>query len=94
MRDGNQKPNTVDGRKAKADPRTQANDCRVEHDEESAFPPQLLARLWPNRVHESNWLKSLACSLGLHRWYDVKFEDAKSTRRARFCRWCSELKVL
>jgi hypothetical protein len=27
-----------------------------------------LARLWPNRVHESNWLKTLACWLGLHRW--------------------------
>jgi hypothetical protein len=23
--------------------------------------PESLARLWANRVHESNWLKSLAC---------------------------------
>jgi hypothetical protein len=36
--------------------------------------PASLDRLWPNRVHESNWLKTLACWLGLHRWYEMSLE--------------------
>jgi len=27
-----------------------------------------LAKLWPHREHESNSLKNLCCSLGLHNW--------------------------
>ena len=34
----------------------------------SHFTPETLAGLSPNRVHESNWVKSLACHFGLHRW--------------------------
>jgi hypothetical protein len=52
-----------------------------------------LARLWPNRVHESNWLKNLACWLGLHRWHDMKFEGLPPANAARFCRWCSKSKA-
>jgi len=36
---------------------------------ESDLPP--LARLWPNREHESNWLKALICALGFHRWHTL-----------------------
>ena len=51
-----------------------------------------LARLWPNRVHESNWVKSLACWLGLHRWYEMRLEGFAG--RARFCRWCSKVEPI
>jgi hypothetical protein len=27
-----------------------------------------LAKLWPHREHESNAIKNLFCSVGLHRW--------------------------
>jgi hypothetical protein len=42
-------------------------------DEASGLPsPEelkpLLRKLWPNRTHESNWVKDVACRLGLHRW--------------------------
>ncbi|HLW97589.1 MAG TPA: hypothetical protein VKR82_03005 [Candidatus Acidoferrales bacterium] len=49
-----------------------------------------LERLWPNREHESNWLKNLACTVGLHRWHDVKLDSGTV---ARYCRWCSTVKV-
>ena len=53
--------------------------------------PESLARLWPNRVHESNWLKSLACWLGLHRWHEMRFEGLEPASMTRFCRWCSKV---
>jgi hypothetical protein len=34
-------------------------------------PVASLARLWPNREHESSWLKNLLCTLGLHRWHEL-----------------------
>ena len=55
------------------------------------FSPELLARLWPNRVHESNWLKSLACRVGLHRWHDMELGSLSRGHTARFCRWCSKV---
>jgi hypothetical protein len=60
----------------------------------SLLTPETLARLWPNRVHESNWIKSLACHFGLHRWQEMKFEDSQSAQLVRFCRWCTKVKTL
>jgi len=60
----------------------------------SLFTPETLPRLWPNRVHESNWVKSLACHFGLHRWQEMKFEDSQSAHLVRFCRWCTKVKTL
>jgi len=57
----------------------------------SHFTPETLAKLWPNRVHESNWVKSLACHFGLHRWQGMKFEDSQSRQLVRFCRWCAKV---
>jgi hypothetical protein len=34
----------------------------------------MLRRLWPNREHESNWLKGLACAVGLHRWHTLNVD--------------------
>ena len=60
----------------------------------SHFTPETLAGLSPNRVHESNWVKSLACHFGLHRWQEIKFEDSQSAKLVRFCRWCAKVKTL
>lgn len=54
----------------------------------------VLARLWPNRVHESSWLKNLACGFGLHRWRKMKFEGLGTPRAAQFCMWCDEIRLL
>ena len=58
------------------------------------FTPEALAKLWPNRVHESNWVKNLTCHFGLHRWQEMKFEDSQSAQLVRFCRWCVRIKTL
>jgi hypothetical protein len=55
--------------------------------------PETLARLWPNRVHESNWLKSLACEAGFHRWQEMKFEGFAEGKAVRSCRWCAKVKA-
>ena len=60
----------------------------------SRLSPESLARLWPNRVHESNWVKSLACSLGLHRWYEMRLEGFMSASTARYCRWSSKVECV
>jgi hypothetical protein len=49
-----------------------------------------LGRLWPNRQHESNWLKSLICALGFHRLHTLKFDGSAFD----FCRWCPEIRRL
>jgi hypothetical protein len=51
-----------------------------------------LGRLWPNREHESNWLKGLLCSLGIHRWHTLIFEIAAAPSSLDFCRWCPEIR--
>jgi len=56
------------------------------------FPMAGLARLWPNREHESNWLKALLCSLGLHRWHKVT-QCCDGQNEIEFCRWCPKIMV-
>lgn len=55
----------------------------------------LLRKLWPNRTHESNWLKDAGCGIGLHRWYQMTLNDAESRLRidCTFCRSCTEVRV-
>jgi len=45
-----------------------------------------LARLWPNREHESSWLKNLLCSLGIHRWQELDISRLVPNDKATFCR--------
>jgi len=52
-----------------------------------------LAKLWPNRLHESNALKNLCCRVGLHRWAQLDLRDLAEGRDVRFCRWCSDIKI-
>jgi hypothetical protein len=51
-----------------------------------------LRRLWPNREHESNWLKALLCALGFHRWHTLTIEVSSVSAQFYFCRWCPEVR--
>ena len=62
------------------------------------FPDELkprLRKLWPNRTHESNWLKDVACRFGFHRWYPMTLNDSVSGLQitCTFCRFCTEVTV-
>lgn len=67
-------------------------------DEQQPLPPAFdvarLARLWPNRNHESNSLKDSICALGFHRWYSLEVKGADGTLECSFCRWCTKVRVL
>jgi hypothetical protein len=52
-----------------------------------------LAKLWPHREHESNAIKNLCCSVGLHRWRQMDLSELHPEREIRFCFWCSKIKV-
>jgi hypothetical protein len=54
---------------------------------------QRLARLAPNRVHESSWFKNLLCSLGFHRWYHLNLGGSIPAKEVCLCRWCPKVKV-
>jgi hypothetical protein len=52
-----------------------------------------LRRLWPNRNHESNWIKDFICRLGFHRWHPVEVPSPGHVISCLYCRWCPEIKV-
>ena len=52
-----------------------------------------LARLWPHRGHESNAVKNLFCSVGLHRWRELDLSALYPGKEVRFCFWCSKIRV-
>jgi hypothetical protein len=52
-----------------------------------------LAKLWPHREHESNSLKNLSCSLGLHRWRQLDLSELHPEKEIRYCFWCSKIRV-
>jgi len=52
-----------------------------------------LAKLWPNRLHESNALKNLFCRLGMHRWARLDLRELAMGKDVRFCRWCTAVKI-
>jgi len=60
---------------------------------ESEVSAQTLSRLWPNRLHESNFLKNIFCSLGMHRWARLDLGGLHVDKNVRFCRWCSNVEV-
>ena len=55
--------------------------------------PELWAKLAPNRVHESNWLKTLLCNFGWHRWYHLDLGNSIPAWEVSLCRWCPKVKV-
>jgi hypothetical protein len=52
-----------------------------------------LAKLWPHREHESNSVKNLLCSLGLHRWRRLDLSELYPGIEVRYCFWCPKIKV-
>ena len=52
-----------------------------------------LAKLWPHREHESNALKNLFCSVGLHSWRQLDLSELHPGREVHFCFWCSKIKI-
>jgi hypothetical protein len=52
-----------------------------------------LAKLWPHREHESNSIKNLSCSLGLHRWRQLDLGELYPEQEVRYCFWCPKIKV-
>lgn len=58
-----------------------------------ALTAESFASLSPHRLHESNWLKNLLCSLGLHRGYLVQWDGSVPAKAVRFCRWCPKVEL-
>jgi hypothetical protein len=53
-----------------------------------------LAKLWPNRLHESNAFKNLFCRVGLHHWARVCLRALLAEGKdVKYCRWCSAVKI-
>ena len=51
---------------------------------ESETTARSLSRLWPHRLHESNYLKNLFCNFGLHRWASLDLSCLASRRTSDF----------
>jgi hypothetical protein len=54
---------------------------------------EALAKLAPNRMHESSWFKNLLCNVGWHRWYHPNLGSSIPEKEASLCRWCPKVKV-
>ena len=52
-----------------------------------------LARLWPNREHESNAVAGLLCRVGIHYWRRLDTSQLAPGRDVRFCFWCSKIEL-
>jgi hypothetical protein len=52
-----------------------------------------LAKLWPNREHESNAAKGLCCRFGWHRWRQLNLEELASDKEVRYSFWCSKVRI-
>ena len=52
-----------------------------------------LARLWPNRQHESNAVTGLLCRVGIHHWRRLDTSLLAPGRDVRFCFWCSKIEL-
>jgi len=61
-------------------------------DKSQPIQEQLLAKLSPHRTHESNWVKTLLCRFGMHRWYYPDLDALIPGQRIGFCRWCPAVK--
>ena len=52
-----------------------------------------VARLWPNREHESSAVLGHLCRLGIHRWRQLDLATFAPGRDIRFCFWCSKVRI-
>jgi hypothetical protein len=64
-----------------------------DHDSaDAAIQREALRRLWPNRQHESNWIKNLLCRLGMHRWHHLDLDRLVPGEAADYCRRCPKIR--
>jgi hypothetical protein len=52
-----------------------------------------LAKLRPNREHESSAVTGLCCRVGLHRWRKLDLAELVPNREVRFYFWCSKIRI-
>ena len=52
-----------------------------------------VAKLWPNREHESSAVLGHLCRLGLHRWRQLDLTTLAPGKHIHFCFWCSKIKI-
>jgi len=52
-----------------------------------------LARLWPNREHESSAVTGMLCRMRIHFWRKLDLADLKLEKEVRFCFWCSKIRI-
>jgi hypothetical protein len=52
-----------------------------------------LAKLWPHREHEAPSFSGVPCRLGLHHWRPLDTSEVAPQKHARFCLWCSVVKI-
>ena len=52
-----------------------------------------VARLWPNREHESSAVLGHLCRLRLHRWRQLDLATLAPGKDIHFCFWCSRIKI-
>jgi hypothetical protein len=77
----------------KALSRKQMNDSIKNTDASDAALATRLARLWPNREHESSAVTGLFCRMGIHFWRKLDLTDLKLEKGVRFCFWCSKIRI-
>jgi hypothetical protein len=54
---------------------------------------QSLAKLWPNRLYESNFFKNMFCRVGLQDWVQLDLRELVQGKDVRFCRSCSDVEI-
>ena len=52
-----------------------------------------LAKLWTHREHESNAIKNLCFTVGMHRWRALDLSQLHPGKDVRYCFWCSKIEV-
>ncbi len=65
----------------------------TQHGSDAAVAKSM-AKLWPNRLHESSAFKNLPCHFGWRRWAQLDVEKLLPEKKeVRFCRWCSKVRI-
>ena len=52
-----------------------------------------VAKLWPHREHEANFMLGQLCRAGLHRWRQLDLAELVPGHDIHFCFWCSKIKI-
>jgi len=52
-----------------------------------------VARLWPHRECEANFMLGQLCRVGWHGWRRLDLSELVPGKDIRFCFWCSMVKI-